>query len=112
MSSKNKKQNKPKEQQPTQEIKKVDVAPKETPLVTEEYKPSQNADKYPESKELLTAKASIRYKLIFSKNDYVRFQEDVSKHLNEGWNLAGGVCVALNQNSHGVEVVYSQAVVK
>lgn len=28
MSSKNKKQNKPKEQQPTQEIKKVDVAPR------------------------------------------------------------------------------------
>ena len=112
MSSKNKKANKPKEElNKPSTLKEVEVV-KEQPLVREEYKPSENADKYPESQELLTAKASIRYKLVFSKNDYVKFQEDVSKHLNEGWNLAGGVCVALNTTSYGVEVIYTQAIVR
>ena len=116
MSSKNKKQttktNEVKtEIVPQKEVVK-DTTKQEKVLSEQVYRPSENSEKYPESKELLTSKESLRYKVILSKNDHVKFRDDVSKHLYEGWTLAGGDCIALNSNQYNVEVIYSQAVTR
>ena len=70
----------------------------------EEYRPSENADKY----NVSTPKYS--YKIVASRNDYVKLQEDVTKFLNEGWSLAGGVATSLQSDAYGVVAMYTQAV--
>lgn len=80
------------------------VAP--TSAVTEEYTPSANADKY----NVETPQHS--YRILSYTNDYYRLQEDVTKLLNQGWSLAGGVSVAIHANQYAGTTVFSQAVYK
>lgn len=78
-----------------------------TPQVSgtvEEYKPSINAGKYD------VAVPKYSYKVITYNNDYIRLQEDVTKLLNEGWSLAGGVSVSIHANQYSGTTVFSQAV--
>jgi hypothetical protein len=70
----------------------------------EEYRPSENADKY----SITTPRYS--YKIVAARNDYIKLQEDVTKLLNDGWSLAGGVATSLQSDAYGVVAMYTQAV--
>jgi hypothetical protein len=98
MSSK-KKQNK-QNNQTNSPIKTEDI-----PVGVEEYKPSDNIDKYPELQKPLYS-----YKILVYKNDWVRLQEEVTKYLNNGWQLAGGLCTTMSVSPYESVTVFSQAV--
>jgi len=70
----------------------------------EEYRPSANAEKY----NVEVPKYS--YKIVAARNDYIKLQEDVTKLLNDGWSLAGGVATSLQSDAYGVVALYTQAV--
>ena len=72
--------------------------------LVEEYRPSENADKY----NISTPRYS--YKIVAARNDYIKLQEDISRLLNEGWTLAGGVATSLQSDAYGVVTMYTQAV--
>ena len=69
----------------------------------EEYRPSEHADKY----NVEVPKYS--YKIVAARNDYIKLQEDVTKLLNDGWSLAGGVATSLQSDAYGVVSMYTQA---
>lgn len=71
---------------------------------TDEYRPSENTDKY----AIDVPKYS--YRIIAKRNDYIKLQEEVTRLLNEGWSLAGGVSTALQADPYGVVTMYTQAV--
>ena len=70
----------------------------------EEYRPSDNASKYnvPDPKYC--------YKIIAHRNNYIALQEDVTKYLNEGWQLAGGVSTCIHADAYSSVTLYLQAV--
>jgi len=101
MSKKNKQkqQNPPQSQKPTIET---------VPPVVEEYVPSVNADKYPPKEET----GVFKYKILTFRNDYIRLQEEIEDHLNDGWELAGGVSTAFHADAYSTLNMFSQAIVK
>lgn len=90
---------------------KTETSPAVTTTVQEvtamEYVPSVNAEKYPEIKT-----PSYSYKILAFKNDYIRLQEEVTKHLNTGWNLAGGIATTLHADNYATVTIFAQAVYK
>lgn len=77
-------------------------------IVSEEvYIPSENADKYPAIKN-----TEYQYKILASRNDYIKLQEDVTKHLNEGWELVGGVSTTMNVSPYESVTIFAQAIKK
>ena len=72
----------------------------------EEYRPSDNASKYN------IPDPCYCYKIIASKNDYIALQEDVTKYLNEGWSLAGGVSTCIHADAYSSVTLFTQAVYK
>lgn len=72
----------------------------------EEYTPSSNADKYN------VKTPTYSYRIISHANDYVKLQEEITKLLNEGWLLAGGLCTAIHADQYHGTTVFSQAVYK
>ena len=79
-----------------------------TKVVSEEvYIPSQNADKYPDIK-----KTEYQYKILAYRNDYIKLQEEVTKHLNEGWELVGGVSASMNMSPYESVTIFAQAIKK
>ena len=73
----------------------------------QEYKPSVNAEKYPEPQ-----KPKTQYKILASRNDYVRLQEEVVKHLDEGWELVGGISTSTSVSQYESITIFVQAVKK
>jgi hypothetical protein len=73
----------------------------------EEYKPADSADKYPHIKT-----PEYLYKIIASRGDYVKLQEEVTSHLNSGWSLAGGLSVAVQADHYSANTIFAQAVFK
>jgi hypothetical protein len=72
----------------------------------EEYRPS-------ESRTVITSTVSqYSYKVLASRDDYVALQEEVTKYLNEGWELAGGLNTSVFANQYQSSVLYTQAVYK
>lgn len=76
-------------------------------LPVEEYKPSDNLEKYPDLKKPL-----YKYRILTVKNDWVRLQEEVTTMLNDGWLLAGGVSSSMITSPYETITVFSQAVYK
>ena len=77
-------------------------------IVSEEvYIPSQNADKYPDIQ-----KTEYQYKILAYRNDYIKLQEEVTKHLNEGWELVGGVSASMNMSPYESVTIFAQAIKK
>lgn len=74
----------------------------------EVYQPSQNSEKYPEKKET----GKFKYKVLTYRNDHVRLQEEVSDHLNDGWELVGGISTAFHADAYSTLNMFSQALVK
>ena len=75
---------------------------------TEEvYIPSLNAEKYP-----VVPKKDVQYKILACRNDYVKLQEEVTKYLNDGWKLAGGVVSNMYTDNYSVTTVWAQSVYK
>jgi hypothetical protein len=95
-----------KSEQPTEEPTVEISKPIEIPAV-ETYKPSDNADKYP-----IKIQSEYTYKLLVWRNDYIALQEDVTKHMNDGWKLAGGVCTNIYSDGYSVTTVWCQAIHK
>lgn len=97
---------------PTQP-KRLDEAEKavdltiETILDAEEYKPADSKEKYSHIKT-----PEYLYKIIASRGDYVKLQEEVTSHLNDGWSLAGGLAVAVQTDHYSASTVFTQAVFK
>ena len=54
----------------------------------------------------------IQYKVLAYKNDLFKLEEDVTKHLNEGWDLVGGVSVSMTVSPYESVTVFAQSVVK
>ena len=79
----------------------------EVPATLEEYTPSLNQDNYPNIEV-----PSYSYKILAYKNDYIRLQDEVTKHLNEGWELAGGLSTTLHADSYSTVTIFGQAVYK
>ena len=73
----------------------------------EEYRPSENLDKYPELQKPL-----YKYRILTVRNDWVKLQEDVTTILNDGWQLAGGVSSSMITSPYETITVFSQAVYK
>lgn len=73
----------------------------------EEYRPSENLDKYPELQKPL-----YKYRILTVRNDWVKLQEDVTTMLNDGWQLAGGVSSSMITSPYETITVFSQAVYK
>lgn len=76
---------------------------------TEEYTPSQNAEKYPPKEEQT---GTYKYKVLTYRNDHVRLQEEITQHLNDGWELAGGISTAFHADSYSTLNMFSQAIFK
>jgi len=72
-----------------------------------EYKPAESSEKYPHIKP-----AEYSYKIIASRGDYIKLQEEVTTHLNDGWSLAGGIAVAVQTDHYSASTVFTQAVFK
>jgi hypothetical protein len=81
----------------------VEVPPK----VEEVYIPSESLETYPHIKS-----PEYLYKIIASRGDYVKLQEEITKHLNDGWSLVGGVSVAIHSDSYSGSTVFAQAIQK
>jgi hypothetical protein len=79
------------------------------PVVKQEevYIPSVNAEKYPEPPA-----PKNQYKILAYRNDYVRLQDEVVKHLNDGWKLCGGVSTSMNVSPYESVTIFAQAVFK
>jgi hypothetical protein len=71
------------------------------------YIPSVNAEKYP-----IKESSEIRYKVLAFKNDYIKLQEEVSKYLNEGWELAGGISTSTTVSPYESVTVFAQSIIK
>lgn len=83
------------------------VEAKPVDITEEVYIPSQNADKYPDIK-----KPDYQYKILAYRNDYIKLQEEVTKLLNEGWQLVGGVSTSMNVSPYESVTIFSQALTK
>lgn len=84
-----------------------DVLIPEEVKTDEEYIPSLNAEKYP-----VPEAPTIQYKILAFKNDYIKLQDEVMKHLNEGWKLTGGVSTSMTVSPYESVTVFTQAVFK
>lgn len=71
------------------------------------YIPSENVQRYPNIKT-----PEYQYKILAYRNDYIKLQEEVTKHLNEGWQLAGGVSTCMNVSPYESVTIFSQALTK
>lgn len=71
-----------------------------------EYRPSDQAQKYN------VPAPQYKYKVVAHRNDYIRLQEEVSKYLDEGWQLAGGLATAVHADQYNVNTVFAQAIFK
>jgi hypothetical protein len=83
------------------------VSPVEYIVDEKEYKPAESAQKYPHIKT-----PEYLYKIIASRGDYVKLQEEVTSHLNDGWSLAGGLSVAVQSDHYSALTLFTQAVFK
>jgi len=75
--------------------------------VIEEYKPSENEEKYP---KIETDKK--QYRISAFRNDYVKLQDEVNKLLDEGWQLQGGVSTAMIATPYESVTIFAQALIK
>lgn len=71
-----------------------------------EYRPSDQAEKY----NIDTPKYA--YKILAFRNDYVKLQEEVTRYINDGWSLAGGLATSVISDQYNVTTVFAQAVYK
>ena len=85
----------------------TDTVKEQTPK-EEVYVPSQNAEKYPVEEK----SGTFKYKILTYRNDYIRLQEEITDHLNDGWELVGGVSTAFHADSYSTLNMFSQAIVK
>lgn len=94
---------------PVSEVIPVASVEKEVVEVKKEeiYQPSVNADKYPAPKT-----PTIQYKILAFRNDYIKLQDEVVKHLNNGWQLAGGISSSMTVSPYESITIFTQAVVK
>lgn len=79
----------------------------DTNIKVEEYKPSVNSAKYPEPE-----KPKNQYKILAARNDYIKLQEEVVNHLNNGWELVGGVSNSTSVGQYESITIFVQAVRK
>lgn len=93
--------------QTTSALKTVVETKETTPVKVEEYKPSVNAAKYPEPE-----KPKNQYKILAARNDYIKLQEEVVNHLNNGWELVGGVSNSTSVGQYESVTIFVQAVRK
>lgn len=80
---------------------------KPTPVVSEEYSPSNSPEKYEHIKT-----PEYSYKILATRGDYIKLQEEVTRHLNDGWSLTGGVSTAIHFDSYNSVTVFTQAIYK
>lgn len=85
----------------------TEVKQEDSLLHIQEYKPSVNSDKYPEPE-----KPKNQYKILASRNDYIKLQEEVVNHLNNGWELVGGVSNSTSVGQYESITIFVQAVRK
>lgn len=85
----------------------VEVVETKIPIKTVEYRPSENFEKYPDIKPV-----TYQYKILAYRNDYIKLQEEVTKHLNDGWELVGGVSASMNVSQFESITIFAQAISK
>lgn len=76
------------------------------PTLVTEYQPSKNEALHTN----LPPPPQWNYRIISFKNDYIKLQEEITKMLNTGWQLAGGVSTTMYADQYSVTTVFSQAV--
>jgi hypothetical protein len=59
-----------------------------------------------------TKKISYEYKIVTVTNNLELFQIAVADHLNNGWELSGGVSCTMYTDSYSALTIWSQAVYK
>jgi hypothetical protein len=57
-------------------------------------------------------KISYEYKVIATRDNLDMFQLTVAQHLNNGWELSGGVSCTMYADSYSAATIWSQAVYK
>jgi hypothetical protein len=94
---------------PTQPKELHEIKPKNE-VIEDVSKIEEAVHAYPVSTEIITT--NIEYKILVIKNDYFKLQEEVSKHLNEGWELVGGISTSMTVSPYESVTVFAQSVVK
>ena len=57
-------------------------------------------------------KPKFEYKILAFRNDYVYLQNEVSKHLNDGWELVGGLSTSMNVSPYESVTIFAQALIR
>jgi len=57
-------------------------------------------------------KISYEYKIIVTRDNLDMFQLSVTEHLNNGWQLSGGVSCTMYADSYSAATIWSQALYK
>ena len=55
---------------------------------------------------------SFEYKVVVIRNNQDIFQTTVTEHLNDGWELSGGVSCTMYADSYSASTIWAQAVYK
>ena len=55
---------------------------------------------------------SFEYKVVVIRNNQAMFQATVTEHLNDGWELSGGVSCTMYADSYSASTIWAQAVYK
>lgn len=61
---------------------------------------------------IIEKKTKFLYKILVSNGDYIKLQEEVVSHLNDGWSLVGGVALAIHADPYSKMTIFSQAIQK
>ncbi len=54
----------------------------------------------------------FEYKVVVIRNNQDMFQTTVTEHLNDGWELSGGVSCTMYADSYSASTIWTQAVYK
>lgn len=60
----------------------------------------------------LKEKPVTSYKILTEKNSHQNLQDEVERHLKEGWSLQGGVAVAMYSSPYETVTIFSQSLTK
>ena len=55
---------------------------------------------------------SFEYKVVVIRNNQDIFQTTVTEHLNDGWELSGGVSCTMYADSYSASTIWAQAICK
>ena len=90
------------------------VSDKKTKLLTQSKKvvSTENVLVDTIQNTIIEKKTKFLYKILVSDGDYIKLQEEIVSHLNDGWGLVGGIALAIHGDPYSKLTIFSQAIQK